>query len=338
MKPITNTLTSLPVNGNFSGAERTADDDARVRRDAERAKLRRLQNDKHQHAEAESRLADAMARASARTSQLARSAGSLHQSPVLPAMAGAAEAGIAEAARATTQAHTARMSQAKLHTETEAGPDTELAASAADDRSQRAADLADPVSAVLQRLARGQSRGLLQDCAPMLESIAARLANGSMTVSEDAHGDGESLACALDFLQGYADAAAGRVAGADKTARLLTDIRQQLEALMPDAKSSTGLASAASQQLASHSPASGQTHRLSNERERVRATRKQRPGRELEGDSDADGTQAAAGALAVDHGSGAAQGKVTTVSESSLDKDQRKRREDTLPLVTLRSI
>ncbi len=326
MKTInTMTLTSMPVSSNYTGVDRTADEDARVRREAEREKLRRMQGDARRHADAEVRLADAMARASARTAQLAR------PSRVAPESAALLSAAKADDIVPSTAAVAQKaQSMAMNDDETRAEP---LGA----ESREALAVLPDPAGSLLQRLSQGQSRGLMQDCAPILESLAAQWANRTRQPPAAGSHDSESLESALDFLQGYADASAGRLAGAERLARLVMQLRQQLQASGIDSAASTGVIAAASHQMVVQSPGKGPVVRTAKEREHVNAVRRVRHDCDDQ-DSDDEGKLEVAGAAAVAAHSGADQGKVATVSESSLDKDQRNRRDETLPLLTVRSI
>ncbi len=323
MKPINGTtLTSLPVSGNYPGIERTAEDDARLRREAERAKRRRLQNDVRHHEEAESRLAEAMSRATARASvrngQLART---LHATAE-----GALPSSLDNLRDSAEPAGTAAGQSVS---------DPVLTERAGSNARQVAEEAPEPAVSLLQRLARGQSRGLLQDCAPLLESIAARLAHGDFQTPGHLVEDRESLACALDFLQGYADVAKGRLDGADRIAKLLIHVRQQLDALNPGTATASSVIVASGQQLQSRAEAKNHNSRTSMEKDRVQAARKARH----DDSDDADDVELqTAGSVVVAAGMGGEQGKVANVPESSLDKDQHKRRDDALPLVTLRSI
>lgn len=320
-------LTSMPVSSNYTSVDRTADDDARVRRDAERARLRRLKGEARQHADAEGRLAEAMARASARTAQLARPSRVTPESAALLSMKKADDI-------AAEAAAIAPMAKSMLRTEEEARAEQP----APDTREAHAAS-PDPADALMQRLSLGQSRGLLQDCAPLLESIAAQWTNRALQPPALGSRDSEALESALDFLHGYADASAGRLAGAERLATLVMQVRQQLLASGVDPLSSTAVLATASQQVAAQSPGMTQAIRSGKEREHVNALRKVRRERDSDDQvSDDEGKLETAGVAAVSAHTGADQGRVGSVSESSLDKDQRKRRDDTLPLVTLRSI
>ncbi len=320
----TMTLTSLPVSSNYTSVDRSTDEDARMRRDADRARLRRVQGEARRHADAEGRLADAMARASARTAQQARSSRVTSESAELISTATADDVD-ASGVIAAQMAKSLAMAEDK---------DEVLAERVAGDTRETLAALPDPAASLMQRLSLGQSRGLLQDCAPMLESLAAQWANRTLQPPVVGSGDSESLESAVDFLHSYADASAGRLAGAERLAKLAMQVRQQLQASMVDAASSTAVLAAANQQIVAQSPGKGHTVRAGWERENVNAVRKVRRDSDDQV-SDDEGKLEAAGTAA--H-AGSDQGKVATVSESSLDKDQRKRRDDTLPLVTLRSI
>ena len=326
MKTInTITLTSLPVSAGYSGTERTADDEARLHRDAERAKQRRLQNNVRHHAEAENRLADALVRASARTAQLARTARSSPENPVLPSVAHVNDP--ATAADAADTACTA----GKQARET-----AEMSACAAD-QLEDWTNLSDPVASVLQRIAGGQSRGLLQDCAPMLEALAAQMTHGTLKATGPGSDAAESLACALEFLQGYADATLATGTSADRMVKLLMEVRQQFHSLVLDASSSNPTVVVAGQQSAMSNPTNAQIPRTGKDQGRIHATRKVRHGSDGEGEDGLETLEVESG-MAVAASVAGAQTKGASVSESSLDKDQHKRRDDTLPLVTLRSI
>ncbi len=324
MKTInTMTLTSMPVSSNYTGIDRTADEDARVRREVERDKLRRLQGDARRHADAEVRLADAMARASARTAQLAR------PSRVAPESAALLSTGKADDIQPTGAAvpqleKSMAMDEDEIQTE-------QLAA----DAREALAVLPDPAGSLLQRLSQGQSRGLLQDCTPMLESLIAQWASRTRQVPAVGGRDRESLESALEFLQGYADASATRMAGAERLAQLVMQLQQQLQAPEVEVVASTAVITAASHQMAAQSPGKGHAGRTAREREYVNGVRKVRHDSDDQASDDQVKAEAA-GAAAVAGQSG--QGKVAMASESSLDKDQRKRRDETLPLLTLRSI
>ena len=323
MKPISTMITPLPGPSRVSGAEHVVDDDAQQRRDAEKARLRRIQKGARQHAEAEKRLADAMARASARNTQRVED----------------------ETLRPKEAAYELAVRQDKTE-----GDSSEIVTHGANESAEAEADssaivtrtanesagaMTDPVGLVLQRLARGQTRGLLQDCAPMIETIAERLAKNTLSDSDSASGYSEEFACALEFLQGYADAASARVTGADKIAKLLREVRLQFDALAPSAADTAARVSA--QSLALPTRSSGSTSGLTRKQEPGHVYRKTRIGRDDETE-DAEGSSLAAGGIAAASIAMESSGKVAMVPESSLDKDQRKRREDTLPLVTLRSI
>lgn len=321
------TLTSMPVSSSYTGVDRSADEDARVRREAERAQLRRLQGDARRHADADLRLADAMARASARTVQQARPSRVAPESAALMSMANGDDI-------AAEVAAIAPLAKSMDTTEDE----TRVERLASDAREALEA-FPDPAGSLLERLSLGQSRGLLQDCTPMLESIAAQWTNRALQPPASGSRDRDELESALDFLQGYADASAGRLSGAERLVKLVMQVRQQLLASGADPVSSTAVLAAASQQVAAQSPGIKQALRSGKDREHVNAVRKVRRERDSDEElSDGDGKLETAGAAAVAARAGADAGKVATVSESSLDKDQRKRRDDTLPLVTLRSI
>ncbi len=319
------TLTSMPVSSNYTGVDRSADEDARVRRDAERAKLRRVQGEARRHADAEARLEDAMARASARTAQLARPSRVAPESAALVSTSNAED--IEKSAMAITQ-----MTKSVARAEDEA-----LDARQAGDAREALAVLPDPARSLLQRLSLGQSRSLLQDCGSMLESLAAQWANRTLQPPATGSRDSESLESALDFLQGYAEASAGRLAGADRLAKLVMQVRQQLQASAADPVSSTTILAAASQQMAAQSPGKAHAMRAGKDKEHVNAVYKVRRGSDDQASDDEGKLETAVGAAVAAH-LGGGQGKVVALSESSLDKDQRKRRDDTLPLVTLRSI
>ncbi len=430
-------LTGMPVGSTHASVDRNADDDARVRREEERARLRRMQGEARRHADAEVRLADAMARASARTAQLAR------PSRVAPESATWLSSTTADDTEASV------MVAAQMAKSVTMAEDEVLAAQTAVDAREALAAMPDPAGSLLQRLSLGQSRGLLRDCAPMLESIAAQWANRSRQPPAVGSRDGESLESALDFLQGYAEASTGRLADAERLAKLVMQVRQQMQAsgvdgvsstvvlaatsqllmqirqqmqvsgvdpvsstavlaatsqllmqirqqmqvsgidavsstavlaatsqmvmqirqqmqvsgidavsstavlaaisqlLMQirqqmqvsgiDAASSTALLAATSQQIAAQSLGKGHPAHNGKGKEHVNAVRKVRRDSDDQDSVDEGKLEAAGAAEAAAH-AGADQGKVATVSESSLDKDQRKRRDDTLPLVTLRSI
>jgi hypothetical protein len=197
-------------------------------------------------------------------------------------------------------------------------------------------DALDPVGSLLQRITLGRSRGLLQDCAPLLESIAEQLTHGGIPRLEQDGDQCELLECALDFLHGYADAAAGRMAGAERIGTLAEQVRQHLEALALGTASTSGAGTTAVQQLATRGEAKARTVPANKNRDRVDVTRKAGP--KDSDDADAMEAQEAAAGMALVTGSVANPDRVANVPESSLDKDQRKRREETLPLVTLRSI
>ena len=326
MKPnISMTLTSLPVSASYSGTERTADDEARARRDAERARLRRLQNEARHQAEADNRLADAMARASARTAQLARPPRTLPGGPGSPSVA-----------KPPDTADLANPAPGVFTCEQIKG-DVQQAEHAGIDAREAAAEWPDAVGTLLQRMGRGQSRGLLQDCAPMLESLAARLSKGTVPAAECNSDEGTSLSCALEFLQGYVDASPARVAGADKLARLVMQVRQQWQALGSDQYSAGAALAVAGQQGTMQTSAQEVAGRAGKERDRIHAARRLRHG-VADGVSADDGNSDTADAAAIPALAGPESVRGATVSESNLDRDQRKRRDDTLPLVTLRSI
>lgn len=318
-------LTGMPVGSTHASVDRNADDDARVRREEERARLRRMQGEARRHADAEVRLADAMARASARTAQLAR------PSRVAPESATWLSSTTADDTEASV------MVAAQMAKPVTMAEDEVMAGQTAVDAREALAAMPDPAGSLLQRLGLGQSRGLLRDCAPMLESIAAQWANRSRQPPAVGSRDGESLESALDFLQGYAEASTGRLADAEQLAKLVMQVRRQMQAAGVDAVSSTAVLASASQQIAAQSPGNGHPARTGREREHVNAVRKVRRDSDDQDSVDEGKLEAAGAAEAAAH-AGADQGKVATVSESSLDKDQRKRRDDTLPLVTLRSI
>lgn len=306
MKPVSMTITSLPATSGLSGAKSTTDDEARLRRDAERARLRKLQLEARQHTDAEKRLADAMARASARAAQVA----------------------VSDAQKADAIASALAIREEKA--------DAESSAIVSPEEQAMAEEMTAPAASLLQRLARGQTRGLLQDCAPMIEAIAARLSDGSLPGTEADDGYSDELCCALEFLQGYADTASGRVAGADKIAKLLTEVRLQFDMQVASAKPSVAAASVAGlpgERIRSEALAP----LVNSKRDHRHVGRKTRAGREVDSAENSD-SPLAAGTIAAAGSAVEGQGKVPTVSESSLDMDQRKRRDDTLPLVTLRSI
>ncbi len=341
MKPIiTATPGIFPASGFVSDTRHTAEDDARLRREAERVRQQQMQRERRKHAEAEGRLADAMARAAARSTQLSKAARSAQLSSAAQQPTAMTTAlGMLQRTE-TTEVVDAALAENAL---TSVEANTEEAQATLEARRQREhlAESSDPCRSLLQRLARGQSRGLLQDSAPLLEAIRARLGDRGLAGLGD-ESERESLASAFEFLQGYADAATARVQGAEKIASLLIELRQQFEALYPDAAPvSTVGAALVIQQLDLPSPGSVQAkahaRRTSTQRTPVESARKTRSGLGEDAEEE-DGNPLAASALAVAAGLGAEHGKVATVPESSLDKDQRKRREDTLPLATIRSI
>ncbi len=355
---ITATPGIFPASGFVSDSRHTAEDDARLRREAERVRQQQMQRERRKHAEAEGRLAHAMARAAARSAPLSEAARSAQLSKAArsaPLSEAARSAQLSSAAQQPTamttalgmlqRTETTKVVDAALaeNAQTSVEANTEEAQATLEARGQREqpAESSDPFRSLLQRLARGQSRGLLQDCAPLLEAIRARLGDRTLAGLGDGS-ERESLASAFDFLQGYADAATARVQGAEKIASLLIELRQQFEALYPDAApASTVGAALVSQQLDLPSPGSvqakAQARRTSTQRTPVDSARKTRSGLGEDAEEE-DGNPLAASALAVAAGLGTGHGKVAAVAESSLDKDQRKRREDTLALATIRSI
>lgn len=345
MKPVvTSALTSYSTGGIQDGAERAADDQARIRRDAERAKLRRTQAESRHHAEAEARLADAMARAAARNAPLSR-----HTQP-LPVRASSAQALMASpdtvaatlvASQEDTLAMTSGSGATAAATAATAGdPDDGNSIKSRRDLEQELnaeGELNDPIATLRQRIASGQSHALIQDCLPMLQSIADRLANGR-ALSSFAGESGRSLDCTLEFLQGYVDAAGSRLSGTDRLARLMMDIRQRMADQGLDLYG-TAVAgpAAASTQATVKSMGNGQPGRTGPDAERPQALRKSRRQSGAETDKEVAGADVANGTTAALLNAGGPI-NVAAVPESSLDKDQRKRRDDTLPLVTLRSI
>lgn len=318
MKPIiTTSIITTVGNTGISGTDCTAEEEARQRRDTERARLRRLQNDRHQHTEAEHRLAAAMARASARAPRPGTESPRLASIPEVP--------------------ETDNCAVAMIESE-EAGIEARQSAVASQDTSAAIARPKDPVKSLLQRLASGDTRGLLRDCSPLLDALLAYLARGAIPPAGREHAETESLASALDFLQGYADATAARLPAAGKFAQKLMEVRQQFDALQLAGTPPAGSMALAGEQLfASQSQTNGQTSHSTRARDPVNATRKARtPGRREIVDDEETCSEVAG--IAVASQSSGVRERSAIVHESSLDKDQRKRREDTLPLVTLRSI
>lgn len=319
MKPIiTTTFLASAGNAGTSDPDHIADDEARRRREAERARLRRLHSDRHQHAEAERRLAETMARASVRTkmAQLTQLGQPMQPVPDLLSMPRAPKVDTVKAAPTDDKQGDAEEAPAEITVH---------------DARAAVNELADPIAALFQRLARGQSSRLLQDCEPMLDAIATQLSDQMSSAIGDRPEDRESLASALDFLRGYADAAMARVPGAAQLAHRLDMLRQQL---------AFGIPAANGQQCAEQGRSCGLAPGSTGEREHVKPAQKARVGsnRGPNAELDDEDSLSPAALAGVAGDKAVVQGNVASATDASLDKDQRKRRDDTLPLVTLRSI
>ncbi len=358
MKPIiTTNLTGIALGSLHSGAER-AEDEARLRRNAERLKLQRIQADAHRHADAESRLAEAMSRAAKRSAagaaaRAAQSATSPAQAKKLDPLTGQAAAGEPLAPITDEPAH--------------GGP----AGAAAEIARDMARLPLNPAHALRELLAGGQSRGLMQDCSALLESLAGQLAAGSVAELAQDSDAREALDCTLEFLQGYAESSAARLTGSERLAQRVAEIRQHLQAMGLEAsmggasvaaggpqallqgldnpgadKQGTGKQGAGKQgagkqgagKQGAGKPAELRKAAAHTVKGSDRTTPLRKGWHESDDGSDADGEATNLAVAAVAAGTRAEPGNVTGPGETSLDKDQRKRREDTLPLVTLRSI
>ncbi len=184
-----------------------------------------------------------------------------------------------------------------------------------------------------QRIANGGD-SLMRDCAPALAALEQGLAASEQLGLEHVGEDGALLRELLEFLHGYAEGMSRRDPASADFLQQIERIEARLHVIAHDPLT-------AGSAVAAYGPGSraaeGGGRVSTRERSRVFAPKKSDC---ADDDSEAttDPSSAAAAQAAAMVVGSAGPGRVSGIDDASLDKDQRKRREESLPLVVIRSI